>query len=231
VQVRSSGATMKWYFEPQSCSWRKPVSNSQGTIGSIFNWFWNTYPNKKGFDNEISGFELRTCPLGDACAGAIDRRKDRREFGLRRGANDGGLREGGAISDMFEIRSSQLAQERGSASEKPFAEMIKDHQKTSDEIKAMVSSDAVKAELPTALDSSHQSSLDKLKSLKGSDFSSRYSSDQVSGHKDVVSLFERYAKGGENAKLKEWADKTLPTLRHHLEMAQDLAAGKTVGRH
>jgi putative membrane protein len=128
-------------------------------------------------------------------------------------------------------RSSQLAQERGSASEKPFAEMIKDHQKTSDEIKAMVSSDALKAELPTALDSSHQSSLDKLKSLKGSDFSSRYSSDQVSGHKDAVSLFERYAKGGENAKLKEWADKTLPTLRHHLEMAQDLAAGKTVGRH
>jgi putative membrane protein len=53
----------------------------------------------------------------------------------------------------------------------------------------------------------------------------------VSGHKDAVSLFERYAKGGENAKLKDWADKTLPTLRHHLEMAQDLAAGKTVGKH
>ena len=136
-----------------------------------------------------------------------------------------------AISDMFEIQSSQLAQERGNA-EKPFAAMmIKDHQKTSDDIKAMVSSGDVKAELPTALDSSHQSSLDKLKSLKGSDFSSRYSSDQVSGHKDAVSLFERYAKGGENAKLKDWADKTLPTLRHHLEMAQDLAAGKTVGKH
>ena len=137
-----------------------------------------------------------------------------------------------AISDMFEIQSSQLAQERGNASEKPFAAMmIKDHQKTSDDIKAMVSSGDVKAELPTALDSSHQSSLDKLKSLKGSDFSSRYSGDQVSGHKDAVSLCERYAKGGENAKLKDWADKTLPTLRYHLEMAQDLAAGKTVGKH
>ncbi len=137
-----------------------------------------------------------------------------------------------AISDMFEIQSSQLAQERGNASEKPFAAtMVKDHQKTSEDIKAMVSSGDVKAELPTALDSSHQSSLDKLKSLKGADFSSRYDSDQVSGHKDAVSLFERYAKGGENAKLKDWADKTLPTLRHHLEMAQDLAAGKTVGSH
>src|SRR5947207_6649929 len=128
-----------------------------------------------------------------------------------------------AISDMFEIQSSQLSQERGNASEKPFAAtMIKDHQKTSEDIKTMVSSGDVKAELPTALDSSHQSSLDKLKSLKGSDFSSRYDSDQVSGHKEAVSLFERYAKGGENTKLKEWADKTLPTIRHHLEMAQDL---------
>ena len=95
----------------------------------------------------------------------------------------------------------------------------------------MVSSGDVKAELPTALDSSHQSSLDKLKEFKGSDFSSRYDSDQVSGHKDAVSLFERYAKGGENSKLKEWADKTLPTLRHHLDMANELSASKTVGSH
>ena len=96
-----------------------------------------------------------------------------------------------AISDMFEIQSSQLAQERGNAAEKPFAAMmIKDHQKSSEDIKAMISSGDVKAELPTALDSSHQSSLAKLKALKGSDFSSRYDSDQVSGQKDAVSLLE-----------------------------------------
>ena len=44
-----------------------------------------------------------------------------------------------ATGDMFEIQSSQLAQERGNASEKPFAAtMIKDHQKTSDDLKSMV---------------------------------------------------------------------------------------------
>jgi len=137
-----------------------------------------------------------------------------------------------ATSDMFEIQSSQLAQERGNATEKTFAAtMIKDHTKTSDELKSMVSGGEVKAELPTALDSSKQSELDKLKSLKGADFSSRYDQDQLSGHKDAVSLFERYAKGGDNPQLKDWAGKTLPTLRHHLEMAQDLAAGQTVGSH
>ncbi len=137
-----------------------------------------------------------------------------------------------AVSDMFEIQSSQLAQERGNTSEKPFAAtMIKDHQKTSEELKAMVAGGDLKAELPTALDSSHQSKLDKLKSLDGADFSSRYDSDQLSGHKDAVSLFERYAKGGDDPKLKAWAEKTLPTLRQHLEMAQSLASGKTVGGH
>jgi putative membrane protein len=128
-----------------------------------------------------------------------------------------------AISDMFEIQSSQLAQNKGNAEEKSFAsQMITDHTKTSTELKGLVSSGKVQAELPSALDSSHKSKLDKLGSESGKDFSSDYNSDQVSAHKDAVSLFERYAKGGDNADLKNWAGKTLPTLKHHLEMAQDL---------
>jgi putative membrane protein len=128
-----------------------------------------------------------------------------------------------AISDMFEIQSSTLAQDKGNAPEKSFAsQMITDHTKTSTELKGLVSSGKVKADVPTALDSSHQSKLDKLKGESGKAFSSDYDSDQVSAHKDAVSLFERYAKGGDNADLKDWAGKTLPALQHHLEMAQDL---------
>ena len=61
----------------------------------------------------------------------------------------------------------------------------------------MVSAGELKTALPTEFDSSHASKLDKFKSLKGADFSSRYDREQVSGHKDAVSLFERYAKGGD----------------------------------
>ena len=128
-----------------------------------------------------------------------------------------------AISDMFEIQASKLAEDKGSAPQKTFAsQMVTDHTKTSTELKGLVSSGKVKAELPDALDSSTQSKLDKLKSENGKDFSSDFDSDQVSAHKDAVSLFERYAKGGDNADLKDWAGKTLPTLQHHLEMAQNL---------
>jgi putative membrane protein len=128
-----------------------------------------------------------------------------------------------AISDMFELESNRLAQQKGNATEKTFAsQMVTDHTKTSTELKGMVSGGKVKAELPTALDSSHQGKLDKLKAANEKDFSSEFDAMQVSAHKDAVDLFERYAKGGDNADLKDWAGKTLPALQHHLKMAQDL---------
>lgn len=128
-----------------------------------------------------------------------------------------------AVSDMFEIASNKLAEDKGNAAEKSFASMmVSDHTKTSAELKGLVSSGKVNAEIPPAIDSAHQSKLDKLKGLSGDDFSSNFDSVQVDAHKDAVNLFERYAKGGDNAELKDWAGKTLPALQHHLEMAQNL---------
>ncbi len=128
-----------------------------------------------------------------------------------------------ALSDMFEIQSSKLAQEKGSNKDKAFAaKMIQDHSQTTDELKSLVSGGKVNAQLPADLDSSHKSKLDKLNGLSGKDFSKRYDSDQVSGHKDAVSLFRRYAKGGDNPDLKAFAAKYLPHIQEHLKMAQDL---------
>ena len=127
-----------------------------------------------------------------------------------------------ATSDMLEIGASKLAEQKGNADEKKFAaQMITDHTKTSSELKSMVSGD-MKGAIPTALDDSSQKKLDKLRDAKPEDFASEYDPMQVSAHKDAVSLFERYAKGGDDPKLKDWAGKTLPALQHHLEMAQDM---------
>ena len=126
-----------------------------------------------------------------------------------------------AISDMFEIESSKLAAERADDASKKFAaQMIADHSKTTAELKAMAPK--AKVELPVAMDSAHQGKVDKLKDLKGADFDKEYDSMQVDAHEDAVSMFERYAKGGDNAELKTWAGQTLPHLKHHLEMAKAL---------
>jgi putative membrane protein len=127
-----------------------------------------------------------------------------------------------ATSDMLEIEAAKIAQQKGNANEKKFAEqMITDHTKTSNELKAMVPAN-MKSALPTTLDDSSQKKLDKLRDTREQAFASEYDPMQVSAHKDAVSLFERYAKGGEDPKLKDWTGKTLPALQHHLEMAQDL---------
>lgn len=126
-----------------------------------------------------------------------------------------------ATSDMMEIEAAKIAQQKGNADEKKFADqMIADHTKTSTELKAMVGGGTVKAEIPAGLDDSAKKKLAKLQDAKAEDFAGEYDPMQVSAHKDAVSLFERYAKGGDNAKLKDWAGTTLPHLQHHLEMAQ-----------
>ncbi|RTL50769.1 MAG: DUF4142 domain-containing protein [Bradyrhizobiaceae bacterium] len=129
-----------------------------------------------------------------------------------------------AMSDMLEIAAAKIAQTKGNAEEQKFAaQMITDHTKTSDELKAAVANNAdLKAQIPTALDSSSQGKIDKLNAAKPEDFAATYDPMQVSAHKDAVSLFERYAKGGDNAQLKDWAGKTLPALQHHLDMAQKM---------
>ncbi len=127
-----------------------------------------------------------------------------------------------ATSDMFEIQSSKLAQTKGDAASKTFAaKMIEDHTKTTNDIKSMVQSGKVKANIPAEMSASQKKMLDKLGGLSGDDFNKQYKSDQVSAHKEAVSLFDRYAKGGENADLKVWTAKTVPDLQMHLKMAQD----------
>lgn len=127
-----------------------------------------------------------------------------------------------ATSDILEIEAAKIAQQKGNADEKKFAEaMITDHTKTSTELKGLVSGE-LKPALPSALDDASQKKLDKLRDAKPENFASEYDPMQVSAHKVAVDLFERYAKGGDDAKLKDWAGKTLPALQHHLQMAQML---------
>src|SRR5947209_3363762 len=68
-----------------------------------------------------------------------------------------------ALSDMLEIQASELIAPHADADTKPFAEMmVKDHKGTSSELKELVQSRKISAELPSALDAEHQKKLDDL---------------------------------------------------------------------
>jgi putative membrane protein len=131
-----------------------------------------------------------------------------------------------AISDMFEIESGKLAQQKAKNAEiKKFGEqMVNDHTKTSSELKQLVSGGKVKVDLPAAMDSDHQNKLKQLQSASGDQFDLAYATQQVKAHEDAVTLFQNYSANGENADLKNWAGKTLPALKEHLAHAQKLTS-------
>jgi putative membrane protein len=126
-----------------------------------------------------------------------------------------------AQSDMFEIASSKLAETKTKGPVNGFAQqMVTDHTKTTNELKPIAQKDNVP--LPPDMSDSQKDMITKLQGLSGQDFAKQYMDDQVSGHKDAVSLFQRYGKGGDKPQAKAWANKTLPILQHHLDMAQQL---------
>lgn len=128
-----------------------------------------------------------------------------------------------AISDMFEIRSSQLAASKVTGPAREFAQMmIQDHQKTSMELKQILAQGKVKATPPENLDDKHMQKLRTLETLSSDKVAAQYQKDQVEAHTEAVNLFQAYASGGDNPELKQWAARTLPHLKHHLEMAQKL---------
>ena len=68
----------------------------------------------------------------------------------------------------------------------------------------------------------HQALKKKLSALSGAAFDREYMSQMVKDHTAAVALFQGQATSGADADLKNWAAKTLPTLQHHLQMAQSL---------
>lgn len=74
-----------------------------------------------------------------------------------------------AMSDLTEIEAAKIAQQKGNADEKKFAEMmVADHTKTSTELKSMVP-DSLKAAIPAALDDASQKKIAKLRDAKPED--------------------------------------------------------------
>jgi putative membrane protein len=128
-----------------------------------------------------------------------------------------------AISDMFGIEAGKLAIERGSDKTKSFAEkIVKDHEESSKALKALIQGGNVRASIPSSIDGLRQAILDKLTKLQGADFDREYYDTQVRVQADVLSLFERYSKGGDHPDLKLFAVKYLPNLEERVRLTKDL---------
>ena len=121
---------------------------------------------------------------------------------------------------MTEVQLGQVAQQKSSNQRvKDFgAMMVKDHSAAGDELKGLASQKNVT--LPTAVSSDHQTKIDDLNKKTGKDFDKAYIDAMVDGHDKTVKDFEKISSDTKDADVKAWVDKTLPTLRHHLDEAK-----------
>lgn len=128
-----------------------------------------------------------------------------------------------AESGNTEIEGSKLALAQSqNADVKTFAQMmVDDHTKASDELKGLAGQKDVKISDTPSL--TKKAELKILSERKGTSFDQHYAKFiGVSAHQDTIKLFQKEVAKGEDADVKAWAAKTLPTLNHHLELAEAL---------
>lgn len=98
--------------------------------------------------------------------------------------------------------------------------MVRDHTKANDELKSLAT--AAGLTLPTAPDASQQRMHDDLKAKTGADFDKAFAEMMVTDHQKAVDLFKKQSADGSDPALKQFADKTLPTLEQHLAQSKEL---------
>ena len=127
-----------------------------------------------------------------------------------------------AIGGLMEVEAGNLAQQNGSSQRvKDFgAMMVRDHSAASEELKALATSKGFS--LPTTMPESDQKHMDMVRNMKGKSFDDHYKSMMLDHHTKDVSEFEKASNNLKDPDLKNWATKTLPTLKMHLDSAKAL---------
>ena len=122
-----------------------------------------------------------------------------------------------------EIELGKLAQEKAAdAKVKEFgARMQKDHGNANAELRAIA---AKKGLTIPGGPGPHAAMLKKLGGLQGAAFDQAYMRGMVDDHTKAVKEFEMATKSPD-ADIKAFAEKTLPTLREHLRLAQEIHKG------
>lgn len=132
-----------------------------------------------------------------------------------------------AAGGIAEIETSRLALEKSSSADiKAFANMmITDHSKANDELAALAKKNDIEVPDETTL---VKQAKEKILDMRDESFDAAYANNQVKAHEETIKLFEKQANTVTDDKvkgateLKGFAQKMLPALEKHLEMAKKL---------
>ena len=127
-----------------------------------------------------------------------------------------------ASSNMLEIEMGKMAvQKSANADVKRFGQMMVDHHtKATKELQTVASPLGVT--LPQTMLPVHQAMADRLMTKSGKDFDEDYMDAMETAHKMDIAMFEVKSTGAQMPTVKAFATKTLPMLRSHHTMADEI---------
>jgi putative membrane protein len=122
-----------------------------------------------------------------------------------------------------EISLGKVASERATHPQvKQFAQMmVRDHQMAGDELRQVATAANVQVTPAAEPDGDHKDAQEELAKLSGNEFDRKYMDKMVDEHEEAVNELEKKADA-ENAQVRQWATKTLPKVRQHLEQAKQI---------
>ena len=126
-----------------------------------------------------------------------------------------------AQAGITEVEAAKVALEKSQdPSIRSFAQrMVTDHGKANKELESLAKTKGL--DVPKKLDAEHQSMLDALSAKTGAEFDREYSRHMKMDHSKAIGLFEAASKSTD-ADLAGFAKKTLPTLKQHKQLAEEL---------
>lgn len=174
-----------------------------------------------------NGAETDSAKVADSANDAkIDRAKDADTNNARPSAMaemkpDAEFAVAAADGGMMEVQLGKMAQEKGvSKSIKNLgAMMVKDHSAANTELMAAAKQKDIT--LPASLSEKCQKKVQDLSEKTGADFDKAYADLMVSDHKDDIDAFKKEGEKGNDPQLSAWAKSKVPTLEHHLMMAEE----------
>jgi putative membrane protein len=137
---------------------------------------------------------------------------------------DSGFIKEAADQSVGEVEMARLGADKAASNDvKQFAQkLVDDHTKANGEPTSLAGTKSV--DIAEKSDK-HRKMMDKLADKAGVDFDIAFMKQMVSDHKKVVREFDHEAKSGKDPDVKAWAEKTLPTLREHLQEAETIYSG------
>jgi putative membrane protein len=141
-----------------------------------------------------------------------------------------------AADNQFEIQLSQFVEQQAQEPQvKELAQKLaQDHQRAQQELQEVAQ--GINLQLPTQLERWQQEKLQAMQQKHGKHLEMHYVFGQVGGHTTDLLKYQYEAEHGENAQVKQYAQRTIPILEKHLDMAQQAAQqwvpqARTAGEH